>query len=104
MVTEKDVNDAFETRFDGVDTFDVVQELLETESQLTALQEQHRWIPVAERLPEDKVLVLLSFPPTYITNNSVMMVRWDSIDHRGYVFTHWMPIPQLPKDSEDGKE
>jgi len=45
MITEKDVNAAFENEFDGVEKFLLVQEILE-------LREKHRWIPTSERLPE----------------------------------------------------
>lgn len=64
-------------------------------------QRQVRWIPVEERLPEERgfYLVCLSTIPTIVMESEY----WDSIFHRmGGDFgeisnvTHWMPLPEPP--------
>lgn len=75
--------------------------------QATEIRElKNQWIPVAERLPEGRTNVLCCGA------NGGMFVGWTS----GYVFkgkvrafvhggsgrniTHWMPLPEAPKDGE----
>ena len=64
----------------------------------------HKWIPVTERLPEhiDVVLCRLRF-------NEFRILQWDEIskwwlgygagdDWRQKDVTHWMPLPEPPKE------
>lgn len=72
----------------------------------TALR-QCRWIPVGERLPEEgaAVLVWMADLPhaehgmdigSYMTSH--WGVSWMVSDGRSAFPTHWMPLPQPPKD------
>ena len=70
-------------------------------------QEQSRWIPVTERLPQNYISVLVYIPTAeplpmlheaYIGDDG----EWHSSGFYGieneYV-THWMPLPQPPKEN-----
>lgn len=77
---------------------------------LQAELEQYRWVPVGERLPEEKHEVLIYY--TYKTNqNSYEGIAflhkklWYSDDGKTTFtheeVTHWMPIPPLPSEIVD---
>ena len=62
-----------------------------------------RWIPVTERVPEEnvRVLVHISGKRSYTTLDTDRLqyrnwVRW------GNEVTHWMPLPEPPKEDADG--
>lgn len=57
---------------------------------LRPAQERERWIPVAERLPENYVLA-------YSADDGYMCVE---AKHKFAAFqiTHWMPLPEPPKE------
>ena len=84
--------------------YDVV--VLENErlrSELAALREQVRWIPVSERLPEDYESVLI-FTGAIITygfhNSNIPQWAGDGIFYHSDWYnqvTHWMPLPQPPE-------
>lgn len=77
-------------------------------------QEQRRWIPISERKPDlipcnagaaysEAVIILTS-------GRKVMDAIWDGIDWIGpFDFwdawgekvTHWMPLPELPKEEAE---
>lgn len=61
--------------------------------------EQPRWIPVSERLPEDGERVLAI---TESGNQFVGFHTQFSGWHFEYVIhpTHWMPLPEPPKDGD----
>lgn len=72
-----------------------------TAKRLRELDEKQRWIPVAERLPEEDVRVLVwvggndcNFP--MIDTDRIHNGRWVRWD--GYI-THWMPLPEPPKQT-----
>ncbi len=63
-------------------------------------RDTHRWIPVTERLPEDRNMVLA-------TVDGVVRVAfygnfmWEEVETYSIFYpTHWMPLPQPPKDGE----
>lgn len=69
------------------------------------------WISVKDRLPEDetKVLVCCKAVGTYKPINNIHMQtnhissynkRWDVSIPFGYEITHWMPLPEPPKEEE----
>lgn len=56
-----------------------------------------RWIPVEERLPEDMVDVLLYGEGRY--GMGVLSCGWWCCeDFDGKHITHWMPLPEAPKE------
>ena len=59
-----------------------------------------KWIPVTERLPEDRNMVLA-------TVDGVVRVAfygnymWEEVETYSIFYpTHWIPLPQPPKDGE----
>ena len=68
-------------------------------------QEERRWIPVTERLPDENnrwVLCLCVSGAIEVLKFDYTMWNWDAqYPGRCYMesyVTHWMPIPQLPKE------
>ena len=58
-----------------------------------------RWIPVEERLPDNAKEVIVILDNGYIT------VSWRSCDNSWYIsdtrkVTHWMPLPEPPKEGK----
>ena len=57
-----------------------------------------KWIPVAERLPEDKTWVLAHYN-SFVAVSGCFNHQW--CERRTYVDTsptHWMPLPAPPKE------
>ena len=64
-----------------------------------------RWIPVTERLPEQGDVVLI-----YTKHEDIQVFQWDD-NYGGWVgdrynyskrmVTHWMPLPDPPKEGAD---
>lgn len=68
-------------------------------------QEERRWIPVTERLPEDGKYVLCFMRDEELTLFRIL--KWGSVDwrwdddcewHYETDVTHWMPLPEPPKE------
>lgn len=64
-------------------------------------EENKRWIPVTERLPEEMKPVLAWTPMNEFMETAMWTgIRWektwdfDTI----YTVTHWMPLPEPPKE------
>lgn len=70
-------------------------------------QEERRWIPVTERLPERDVQVLGWYKDNPFSQYRPEVVAWNG---NGWVFvyahryvtnvTHWMPLPKAPEDGD----
>ena len=67
---------------------------------------QPKWIPVTERLPKNGDVVLC-----YMEFNDVRILQWDDVsawwlgygrgdDWQKVNVTHWMPLPEPPKEVE----
>jgi hypothetical protein len=89
---------------------DAIEELSrENESLAKSVNEasdilRRRWIPVTERLPEDRVEVLVSsgmFAPfiEVAFYDGLFYSAWDGETEIAAV-THWMPLPQPPEEGE----
>lgn len=72
----------------------------------------NRWIPVTERLPEEWVEVLVfarchpdaeGFVQTavYIGNPGYWRIMWNASMLEYNIVTHWMPLPEEPKEDAD---
>ena len=61
------------------------------------------WIPVDERLPEEKVDCIVHYKHAYCNNDGYWAIGfcfYDSEKFRidlAYKVTHWMPLPEPPK-------
>ena len=68
--------------------------------------ERKKWIPVTERLPEKKKAHYLC----YLDDDSIAVCYWSNISIHGSKWewhnpnwkdvTHWMPLPEPPKEAE----
>ena len=61
------------------------------------------WIPVDDRLPEEKVDCIVHYKHAYCNNDGYWAIGFCFYDGEkfridlAYKVTHWMPIPQPPK-------
>ena len=61
------------------------------------------WIPVTERLPEEKVNCIVHYKHAYCDNDDYWAIGFCFYDGEKfridllYKVTHWMPLPQPPK-------
>jgi len=94
-----------ELKVSGKALLDDYKRLLFENRNLTAriaeLEEERRWIPVSERLPENisNVLILSrgeQLIASYLSKYSLWYVPF--VDKP--VVTHWMPLPELPEVQE----
>lgn len=66
-------------------------------------QEQRRWIPVKERLPEESGMYIVTANDGYAQRVSFVLWQkrnrmWNLTGQRSYWrVTHWMPLPEPPK-------
>ena len=76
---------------------DKVFEIQDLKAELAELRERTRWIPVSERLPEEKQSVLA-------LHRTGTAYHWEYSRSLSNIFvdyyTHWMPLPSVP-ESED---
>ena len=65
------------------------------------------WISVDERLPEEKVDCIVHYKHAYCNNDGYWAIGFCFYDGEkfrtdlAYKVTHWMPIPQPPKEGAD---
>ena len=59
-------------------------------------QEQRRWIPVTERLPDIGIEVLV-----YSEDDGICMDYYGGDSFGYYDVTHWMPLPEPPKEESE---
>lgn len=62
------------------------------------------WIPVNDRLPEEKVNCIVNYQHAYCDNDGYWAIGICFYDgekfqfHPAYKVTHWMPLPEPPED------
>ena len=67
-------------------------------------QEQRRWIPVTERLPEESGMYIVTANDGHVQRVSFVLWQkknrvWNLVGARSYWrVTHWMPLPEPPKE------
>lgn len=59
-------------------------------------QDERRWIPVAERLPDIGIEVLV-----YSEDDGICVDYYDGASFGYYGVTHWMPLPEPPKEKRN---
>ena len=65
-----------------------------------------RWISVRDRLPEEKVNCIVHYKHAYCDNDDYWAIGIYFYDGEkfqiglAYKVTHWMPLPQPPKEAE----
>lgn len=57
-----------------------------------------RWIPVAERLPDQCMDVLVRYRDKHILMGTARCDDWIEEDFDDGIITHWMPLPEPPKE------
>ena len=71
---------------------------------IAELEQERRWIPVGERLPEEYEYVLLWDRYNILVGNYVFdkdKPNWcDATSLNDIYPTHWQPLPQPPKEEE----
>ena len=98
-----------------IDAADVLQEYVDRSKryadEVMALRERQRWIPVAERLPEDRsnVLVVAYWHEKWgvymgwcAPERAEWCVHIGIGDRSDVAVTHWMPLPTAPEVTCDG--
>ena len=61
------------------------------------------WIPVTERLPEHSgFYIIFQVGGSYGQLSEIKIAYWDSRNFDGGMMTtHWMPLPQPPKENKE---
>ena len=101
LIDDHDYSKCVETL--GVDAANALEEL--ATKLATNCNNDCKWIPVTERLPELDTEVLV-----YAYNHNIWVWEyhgnaWEAEDgyyHEVDVVTHWMPLPEPPKGEENG--
>lgn len=79
--------------------------IAEQDKKLAALREQAGWIPVSEKLPENKKAVLIWCPmykniyTAYLDPSDNTWQHFGSHLHSCSNVTHWMPLPAPPQET-----
>lgn len=60
------------------------------------------WIPVTERLPDDRSYVLACFYDIQVIAYYYDSMWCEAITHAVFYPTHWMPLPEQPEGGTDG--
>lgn len=65
--------------------------------EIAVLQEREKWVPVTERLPDQRMDILVSYRDGHILMGTAMCDDWIEEDLEDGKITHWMPLPDVPE-------
>jgi len=86
--------------------YDHMLEVTDLKSRIAELEAAQRWIPVSERLPEDKKHYMTVVMNCFDGSRDVYRLRyygngdWFSWSSESNVVTHWKEEPELPEVQE----
>jgi hypothetical protein len=66
--------------------------------QIEELEAKNKWIPVTERLPEENTAVIAVDDNGNVFECLYAYDGWDLWDDNTIIVTHWMPLPEPPKE------
>lgn len=81
-------------------------ELLEEQDQPTVAKDIKvpiKWISVKDRLPENEESVLVWEKQGFVYVDTRKGDTWVIGTPNGAIITHWMPLPESPKEDKDGE-
>lgn len=89
----------------------LLDQLAERDREIERLREAQRWIPVAERLPENTKGVQRTWFLVALSNGVVTQLAYEFEHYTNMIFdvgwhstahpvTHWMPLPEPPGEGE----
>jgi hypothetical protein len=69
------------------------------QDRVAKLEDNNRWIPVSERLPEEYIPVLIHYgesepDPGHLEEGMWFLSVWNNRDRPKGIVTHWMPFPE----------
>ena len=83
---------------------EMIDEIERLQSLVQELEQEQRWIPVSERLPEINKTVLVVCGSVTIAKRKVDIIKnycWVEIDGMELKHvTHWQSLPKLPQEEE----
>jgi NMD protein affecting ribosome stability and mRNA decay len=86
------------------DQFYLEEDIAELTTRIAELEEERRWIPVSERLPELDQDVFAVVEGEIVKGHFYQdfdgVTHFSTDDDALLVATHWFPMPQLPEERE----
>lgn len=85
------------------DEMDFCGELCLFAEEIIEKAKKPKWIPVSERLPEKDVKVLTFGVYGFSVNyRDRFSGKWRGVNGKPEWITHWMPLPEPPKEDDNG--
>ena len=79
--------------------------IVKLQEQIAELRPSQKWVSVKERLPQEKVDCIVHYKHAYCDNDDYWAIGMCFYDGEKFQFdpaykvTHWMPLPEQPKES-----